>query len=171
MNQVPAAVDIRPHLGVPAAGAMAEMNPRFDQVLDKYGSQTINSSKAHRLCLPAMAGERPALVRHCGQRKSIFPIWTVQEGKPSKCNGVFGERQWGERLKAGHRGTRLIWQAFTRLRARAKDSYPAWTRTRNEGTKNPCVTITPPGRVGSQMLARTDVALDSHLSHRKRGRR
>src|SRR5271157_3985987 len=23
--------------------------------------------------------------------------------------------------------------------------YPAWTRTRNEGTKNPCVTITPPG--------------------------
>ena len=24
-------------------------------------------------------------------------------------------------------------------------SYPAWTRTRNEGTKNPCVTITPPG--------------------------
>ena len=33
VDQVAAGVDVRPHLGVPAAGAMAKMNPRLDQVL------------------------------------------------------------------------------------------------------------------------------------------
>ena len=39
VDQVAAAVDVRPHLGVPAAGPMAEMDPCFDQVFYQDGSQ------------------------------------------------------------------------------------------------------------------------------------
>ena len=33
VDQIAPGVDVRPHLGVPAARPMAKMNPRFDQVL------------------------------------------------------------------------------------------------------------------------------------------
>ena len=45
VDQIAAGVDVRPHLGVPAAGAMAEMDPRFDQVLNQNSSQRKTPSK------------------------------------------------------------------------------------------------------------------------------
>ena len=51
VDQVAAGVDIRPHLGVPAAGAMAEMDPRFDQVFYQNSSQRRFSFKG----TPAMS--------------------------------------------------------------------------------------------------------------------
>ena len=59
VDQVPPAVDVRPHLGVPAAGPVAEMNPGFDQVLDKDGSQEQISSEG----TPAMSAPRGGVRR------------------------------------------------------------------------------------------------------------
>ena len=72
-------------------------------------------------------GRRPALVGHYGREMSRYQRWTDQDGKPKSVVII----------------DTVVNRAGT-LRGKER-SYPAWTRTRNEGTKNPCVTITPPG--------------------------
>ena len=47
VDQILAGVDVRPHLGVPAARPMAEMNPGFDQLLDQHWHETL-LALAHR---------------------------------------------------------------------------------------------------------------------------
>ena len=49
MDQILPRIDVRPHLGVPTAGPMAEVNPRFDQLLDENLRHETLLEKAHRL--------------------------------------------------------------------------------------------------------------------------
>jgi hypothetical protein len=55
MDEVAAGINIRPHLGVPAAGAMAKMDPGFNQVLYEYGSQ-IKSPQGTPAMSPSVVG-------------------------------------------------------------------------------------------------------------------
>ena len=48
VDQIAAGVDVRPHLGIPAAGPMAEMDPRFNQFLDQNSCHEKLLAKAHR---------------------------------------------------------------------------------------------------------------------------
>ena len=93
MDQVAAGINIRPHLRVPPAGAVAKVDPGFNQVFYEYGCQ-IKSPQGTPAMSTLARGRRPALFGHCGQVKKRLPAWTVQEGKPKSLVIIDGVVNW-----------------------------------------------------------------------------
>ena len=60
VDQVAAGVDVGPHLGVPAAGPMAEMDPGFNQVFYENGCQGQISFEGTPAKSAPRKGRRPA---------------------------------------------------------------------------------------------------------------
>ena len=64
VDEIAAGVDVRPHLRVPTAGPMAEMDPGLDQVLYKNSSQRNTPSQAHRRSPRTYSAHSVCRLRH-----------------------------------------------------------------------------------------------------------
>ena len=153
VDQIAAGVNVRPHLGVPAARAVTEMDTRLDELFDESGRhERFSSQLAHRqLDEPAVSRPPTPLAEASGVRSWVRPRYNqspptraVRFGVALQSNGCRKQRQ-------------------SALTPRDKAFFPSRDATHRTANWHPARTLQRPGMNGAGRRRASDfLSLTSH---------